>query len=117
MPQFAPDQTTFQDLPGYGQWDTGHYREHIQFVQVLAARSPAVLLPDFDLSSMLTGGSSRGSIVQSHQDAHDLLRAITNVGGVDYSEFNLDESGDFASFLSYHAQEHALIRQVLGIVT
>ena len=62
MPQFAPDQVTFQDGPGMGAWDDSHYREHLQFVQVLAGKTPPVLLPDYDFIQMLTAGSSRNSI-------------------------------------------------------
>lgn len=116
MPNFAPDQVTFQDIPGYGQWDTGHWREHIQFVQVLAAASPAILLPDRDFSVLLTGGSARGSNLESHQSIHEILADITGITQVDFSEFNLDQSGDFYSFLSYHATTHQQLRQALGIV-
>jgi hypothetical protein len=115
MPQFSPDQVTFQDMPGYGAWDVGHGREHIQFVQKLAAQTPPVLLPDFDLLSLLTAGQSRRSQVESHMQAHALLRQVTNVQGVDLSQFNLDDQNDFLNFLGYHASEHQQIRQALGL--
>lgn len=113
MPQFQPDQVTFKDIPGYGAWDIGHMREHLQFVQVLAANHISV--PDFDFLSFLTAGSARGSIVQSHAQAHVLLRAALGITGVDLSAVNLDDSDDFYSWLGYHASDHALIRQQLGI--
>ena len=48
MPQFSPDQVVFNDGPGLGYWDVSQYREHQQFVQVLAQRTPAVLISDYD---------------------------------------------------------------------
>ncbi len=115
MPQFSPDTCTFKDVPGYGLWDTGHWREHIQFVQVLAAQVPPILLPDYDLSTLLNGADARKSIALSHQSVHDLLSGITGTTAVDFADFDLDKSEDFYSFLGYHAQTHAQIRQFLGI--
>lgn len=115
MPQFAPSQVSFNDNPGYGMWDIGHGREHIQFVQVLAARTPPVLLPDPDFLAILSGGRTRRQSMDTHQGVHELLRSITGVAGVDYTEFNLDDEGDFYSMLGYHEQEHQQIRTALGI--
>lgn len=117
MPQFSPDQVTFKDGPGYGAWDDSHYREHLQFVQILAGQTPAVLLPDYDFIQMLTAGGSRGSIFTTHAAAHVQLRQATGVAGVDYTEFNLDQEDDFYNFTGYHATEHAALRAALGITT
>lgn len=116
MPQFAPDQVTFGDIPGLGMWDDNHHREHQQFVQVLATQTPAILIPNFDFLQMLTAGGAERSIVESHSQAHDLLRQVTGVAGTDYSQYDLKNETDFYNFTQYHASEHAAIRQVLGIV-
>ena len=115
MPQFAPDQVTFRDIPGYGAWDIGHGREHIQFVQTLAQRVPAVLIPDFPLLSFLNSGPARPSILQSHAQSHVLIRAALGLTGNDLSTVNLDDQNDFYDWTGYHAQEHAAIRQTLGL--
>jgi hypothetical protein len=115
MPQFAPDQVNFGDLPGYGAFDIGHHREHLQFVQTLAMLTNPVLIPDFDFMQFLTAGQTRGSQVVTHYQAHLMLRQKTNVQGVDLTQFNLDGQDDFNNWIGYHATEHSLIRQVLGI--
>lgn len=115
MPQFAPDQVNFGDLPGYGAWDIAHAREHIQFVQVLAGQSPPVLIPDFDLLAFLASGAARRSIVLSHAQSHNLLRAALGITGVDLSAVDMDNQDDFSSWIGYHLQEHSQIRQALGI--
>jgi hypothetical protein len=115
MPQFQPDQVTFRDAAGYGAWDTAHYREHLQFVQVLAAQTPPILLGNYDLSTMLTAGTARKSIQESHQSAHELLADITGITATDFSGFDLENPEDFYSFLSYHSTTHAQIRQFLGV--
>jgi hypothetical protein len=116
MPQFQPDQVTFNDGPGLGVWDDSHHREHQQFVEVLAQQVPPVLIANYDFLQMLTAGAARRSIVETHNDAHALLRSITGVAGTDYSQYDLSKPDDFYSFLSYHSTEHQAIRQVLGIV-
>jgi hypothetical protein len=116
MPQFQPDQVTFRDIPGMSYWDMAHHREHLQFVQVLATKSPAVVLGDYDLLQMLTSGGNRRATLETHQEAHELLRSATGVDGLDYTAFDLANEGDFYGFLGYHAAEHAAIRQALGIV-
>lgn len=115
MPQFSPDQVTFKDVPGYGLWDTGHFREHLQFVQVLATAVPPILLSNYDFSSMLNGADARKSIIETHQTAHDLLGSFLGITAVDFAGFDLDKSEDFSSFLSYHSTTHSQIRQALGI--
>ena len=116
MPQFAPDQVNFGDMPGYGAFDIGHMREHLQFVQVLAMQTPAIVLPDFDFLQFLTAGGSRQSQLVTHYQAHLLLRQAINAEGVDLTQFNLDDANDFANWIGYHSQEHIIIRQQLGIV-
>jgi hypothetical protein len=116
MPQFQPDIVTFNDIPGYGAWDIGHAREHMQFIQVLAQATPSISLPDFNLLSFLTAGQSRKSMLESHEQAHELLRDATGVQGLDLSQFNLDDEGDFSNFLAYHSTEHQQLRQALGII-
>jgi hypothetical protein len=115
MPQFQPDQVTFNDLAGYGAWDVSHMREHIQFVQVLSQQTPPIVIPDFDFLSFLTAGQSRTSIVQSHAQSHLLLRATLGITGIDLGAVNLDDENDFYNWTGYHASEHSVIRQLLGI--
>lgn len=115
MPQFSPDQVTFNDIPGMAQWDDSHYREHLQFVQTLAGLSPPILLADYDFLQMLTAQEGRRSVIESHNVAHRLLQQICGFTGTDYSGYNLAQEGDFYSFLGYHAQDHASIRSFLGI--
>lgn len=116
MPQFSPDLVTFKDFPGYGYWDTGHHREHQQFVTVLAGQTPAILLDNFDFLQMLTSGNARKQILESHQVAHQLLSQAIGTTAVDFTGFDLDNDQDFYSFLGYHSQTHAQIRASLGIV-
>jgi hypothetical protein len=116
MPQFSPDQVNFGDVVGYGAFDVGHHREHLQFVQTLAALSSPILIPDYDFLQFLTAGQVRNSIMQTHYQAHLQLRGTLGLTSVDLSAFNLDSQDDFYNFIGYHSSEHSLIRQALGII-
>jgi hypothetical protein len=115
LPQFSPDTVTFKDQIGYGVWDDSHYREHLQFVQVLAGQTPAVLVPNNDFLRMLSAGAERKSVVETHAAAHALLDQITGVTETDYSSYNLDDELDFYNFTQYHSSGHQQLRAALGI--
>lgn len=116
MPNFLPDIASFGDIAGYGAWDVGHAREHLQFVQVLAQQNPPVVLPDYDFGVFLSAGQAIRSMLDSHQTVHALLRQITGVSGIDLSQGDLTKEADFYNWTGYHQQEHSQIRQVLGII-
>jgi hypothetical protein len=116
MPNFAPDTANFGDIASYGSFDIAHHREHLQFVQVLAGQSPAVSIPDFDFMAFLTAGQAQRSMLDSHQQAHALLRQITGVRGIDLSQVDLAKENDFDNWIGYHRDEHSAIRNALGIV-
>jgi hypothetical protein len=115
MPDFQPAQVLFGDPAGYSIWDIGHWREHLNFVQALAQQSPVILLPAPDLGAILSGGPTARESMDTHQSIHELLRRYTNVQGTDYTDYRLDEEGEFYSFLNYHEAEHMQIRAVLGL--
>jgi hypothetical protein len=115
MPQFSPDIVNFKDYPGYGAWDIGHHREHLQFVQVLAQQTPTINIPDYDFLQFLTAGVNQPSIVQSHQQAHALLDSILGLTSIDLSEVDLTQENDFENWIGYHQSTHQAIRQALAI--
>lgn len=115
MISFQPDQVSFGDGAGYGDWDTGHAREHITFVQAFAGRTPPVLLADYPLLAFLTGGPARKSVLESHAKVHTLIRPLVGISGIDLSGVDLDNEGQFYDWLGRHAEEHRQIRQFLGM--
>lgn len=116
MPQFAPSNVTFQDPIGYGYWDDNHARQHGQYTLILAGQTPAILIPNYDFLQMLSAGAARKSIVDTHMQAHNVLRQILNVQGVDLTQFNLDSDLDFYNWLGYHDADHMGFDTALGIV-
>jgi hypothetical protein len=115
MPNFQPDICTFQDKIGYGAWDIGHDREHLQFVQVAAAMSPAIVLPAYDFLNILNSGRTQNNQLESHQTVHDMLSQIAGITAVSFTGFDLSKQDDFYNFLGYHQTTHAQLRQFFGI--
>jgi hypothetical protein len=115
MTEFRPDFVSFGDVAGYGAWDDGHAREHLTFVQTFAQQSPAILIPAYDFLTFLTAGQGQQQLLESHFAVHQMLRNATGVNGVDLTQVRLDNADDLMGWLSYHRDEHAAIRQVLGM--
>lgn len=115
MPQFSPDIASFGDSAGYGAFDVGHHREHLQFVQILSQQTPPIVIPDYDLLSFLTAGQNRRSMLESHMEAHAVLRQISSVQGVDLTQVNLDDQNDFYTWIGNHQTEHQQLRQFFGV--
>ena len=116
MPNFQPDICTFQDVIGYGAFDIGHDREHLQFVQIASAMTPPVILPAYDFLNILNSGRTQKNQMESHQTAHDLLSGIAGISTLDFTQFDLSKQDDFYNFLGYHQTTHQQLRQFFGIV-
>lgn len=116
MPNFQPDICTFRDTVGYGAFDIGHHREHLQFIQLAAGFSPAVILPAPDLLNFLTSGTTIRAQLEAHQEAHVLLSQLSGTTALDFTQFDLSKQDDFYNFLSYHQTTHQQLRQFFGIV-
>ena len=116
MPNFQPDTCTFQDFIGYGAWDIGHDREHLQFVQIAAGMSPSIVLPAYDLLNVLTSRHTQRAQLEAHQASHELLSTIAGITTVDFTQFDLSKQDDFYNFLGYHQTTHQQLRQFFGIV-
>lgn len=113
MPTFAPDLVAFGDQAGFGQWDVGHGREHIQFVQTLVGLSAPISIPDYSFLSFL--GNPQPELINAHYEVHEFLRSATGVTGIDLSAVDLQSGAGFDEWLNFHRQEHAQIRAVLGL--
>jgi len=113
MTDFAPDQVGFGDLPGYGDWQDGHHREHLAFADAFAIQSVPVLIPPYDFLSFLTNPTPAN--IGDHQSIHALINARLGLTSIDFGQLDLTNEDDFYSWLGYHATAHQQIRQALGL--
>jgi hypothetical protein len=113
--EFKINEFEFGDTAGNGFWLVQHYRNHLQYNAVLAARTPPVLLPEFPILTVEAGKIGRKSWLNSHQDWHELLRPLANATGVDLSEVNMDNEAEFYAWLDAHAAEHRFLDAFFGI--
>lgn len=113
--EFKITEFEFGDVAGNGFWLIEHYRNHLQYNAVLAARTPPVLLPEFPILTVEGGKIGRKSWLDSHQNWHELLRPLANITGVDFSDVNLDNESEFTQWMAAHAAEHAFLDQVFGV--
>jgi hypothetical protein len=113
--EFRPNLFEFGDVAGSGQWLVGHFRQHLNYNNVLAARTPAVVLAEFPILTMEGGHSGRRSWLNSHENWHELVRPFANVTGIDLSTVNLDNEQQFYEWLDIHNFEHSLLDLAFGI--
>jgi hypothetical protein len=86
-----------------------------------AQKTPPILIPDYNLLEFLMmPGQARKSQIESHVEAHRRLREALGITGGDpavvNNPVNLDDEGSFYNWLGLHRDEHALIRQALGLI-
>jgi hypothetical protein len=112
--EFNPNIVAFGDRAGLGQWEIGHYRQHLRYLAALAARTPSVILQDHNIIGM-GDGEKRKAWANDHQAAHAALRPLANITGTDYTGYNLDDEDDWNQFMSDHAAEHASLDMAFGV--
>src|SRR5215469_13521978 len=116
MALFVHDQAIFGDAAGFGIWRLEHAYEHTQFVQVLAARSPPLLLSDYPFLDWHDNKGFQTTWLDTHSRTHDFLRQVTGVGGYDeLADVNFDEPQQWYDWMGGHSQEHRDLRSALGI--
>jgi len=113
--EFALNLFQFGDIAGNGQWLVGHFRQHLRYNAVLAARTPAVLIPEFPILSVEAGQVGRRDWLDSHDSWHRLIRPFTVVTGINLAEVNLDDENQFYAWMELHNQEHSLFDLSLGV--
>jgi hypothetical protein len=113
--EFKINEFEFGDAAGGGFWLVEHYRNHLQYNDVLAKRTPPVLLPVFPIMSVEGGKIGRRSWLDSHQSWHELLRPLAGATGVDLSVVDMDNENEFTQWMGAHNAEHAFLDQAFGI--
>jgi hypothetical protein len=113
--EFALNTFAFGDAAGNGIWLVGHYRQHLRYNSVLAARSPPVLIPEFSILTVEGGNIGRKSWLDAHANWHQLLRPFANITGVDLSAVDMEEEQQFYGWISAHNDEHSLLDVAFGV--
>lgn len=106
---------TYGDEAGFGLWLDLHYRQHLRYNNVLAARSPPVVLSVFDILAIPQNKSALKFWLDSHENWHELIRPFANVAGINLAEIDFGQPDQFYQWLDLHAQEHAQIDLALGV--
>lgn len=113
--EFHPTTFIFGDRAGQGQWEIGHYRQHVRYVDFLAAQTVPILLADHPIISMGKNDFQRRIWLQDHANVHVILRTYANITGVDLAAVNFEDGDEFTVWLDSHATEHGLIDQAFGL--
>jgi hypothetical protein len=114
MPLFTPDIVQFGDDIGMGLWINSHFYEHQQFT--LIGLQQGIEFVDYDLLGWIPGDETTlKGWQEAHNAMHDSLRYPLNVEFQPFDAFDLHDEQSWYWFMLYHAQEHAALRQALGV--
>jgi hypothetical protein len=116
MTQFAANLFTIGDIAGMGLWEDGHYRQHITYVNYLAALTTPVIIPIYNIMDLIDMGDPEKLRfwLDAHNQWHEQVRPYANVTGVDLSSVDFTNASVFYQWMDDHNAEHALIDQAFG---
>lgn len=116
MALFTHDQCLYGDDEGFGYWHDEHWLEHIQFIQIGLGTTPPVFVPSYNFAQWSWEPELAVRWLAAHSEVHDVLRSLTGISGTDLSVTDLRDETSWYEWMDSHAQEHALLRQALGII-
>lgn len=114
--EFLANTVVFGDQPGLGEWEIGHFRQHLRYNGVLAARSPAVVIPVFPIMNLV--GMTDQEVffwLDAHENWHEQIRPFANVTGINLSFFDVRSPDSFYEWQDLHSAEHNLIDRAFGL--
>lgn len=104
---FLPNLVAPGDIPGLGVYEVGHFLQHQQYLQKLAAQN--ILLPPYDILHMQAHNPNEFlAWLQAHETVHVFLRQHANVSGTDLSYFDPQSAESFEIWQENHRFEHGL---------
>lgn len=113
--QFNPNTFEYGDAAGLGAWLVGHYRQHLVYNQVLAARTPPIILVTYNIFAAEGGHLGTVQWLNDHESWHELLRPLANITGIDLSQVDMTDKNQFYEWIDAHNQEHAALDVVFGV--
>lgn len=116
MTEFSANQFAIGDIGGMSLWEIGHYRQHVDYNNVLAARTPPIILPLFPIIDFISADRDQFRFwLDAHEKWHEQVRPYANVSGADLSLVDFNNPTSFYEWIDTHNQEHALLDQAFGL--
>lgn len=115
--EFANNTVLYGDVVGIGVWADGHYRQHLRYNDVLAKRTPPVILPDFPIFWFPLFSGTRKEIrfwLDSHEQWHEQLRPVANITGPNFADLDWTKEAYFYDWIDTHNVEHDLLDRAFG---
>jgi hypothetical protein len=106
--EFSANIVAFSDIPGIGLWETGHYRQHLNYNTFLATRTPPIIINVYPILGLV--GLDQAKLkdwLEQHELWHEQIRPYANVTNTDLSYFNINDPNSFYNWQQLHNQEHA----------
>lgn len=111
--EFQPDLVEYGDMPGLGMWEDGHYRQHLNYAQVLVAKNRIVTVYPI-LNLVYDNQQQLFDWLNLHEMMHAGLRSLIGLAGSDLSLLDPKSPGSWDNWQQYHRFEHYAFDQAFG---
>lgn len=112
--QFQPDLVDFGDMPGLGEWEDGHFRQHLQYNTALAPQG--IVLPVYPIMNLVgIGNIELMDWLNLHATLHAILRGYAQIPGTDLSVLDPQSPDSWNNWQQYHRFEHYAFDQRFGL--
>lgn len=113
--QFQPNLVEWGDIPGLGEWEVGHYRQHLAYQAALAARTPPVIIATYPIFHVGDDPKQVHAWLISHENLHEVLRSYANITSSNLSDVDWGQENQFYEWLDIHNLEHQLLDKVFNV--
>lgn len=114
--EFQANTVLFGDIQGLGLWESGHFRQHLDYNTHLEGRTPPVIISVYPIMDLI--GFDEAKLRQwllQHELWHEQIRPYANVTNIDLSYFNINSAQSFYDWQGLHNAEHAAFDQAFGL--
>jgi hypothetical protein len=114
--EFFANVVAFGDIPGIGLWEVGHYRQHLNYNNFLATRTPPISIPVYPILNLVSLDKQKLLWwLEQHELWHEAVRPFANVTDTDLSYFDVENANSFYNWQELHNAEHTAIDAAFGL--
>jgi hypothetical protein len=121
---FLLNLVAYGDRVGLGAYETGHFLQHLQYLNALAAKG--ITMPDYDILRLGPGPEAEPdrflgdnanhllSWLNDHEAIHEILRQQANASGTNLSQLDPDSAESWELWQEAHRIQHAQLDAHFG---
>ena len=114
--EFQANLVLFGDIQGLGLWESGHFRQHLDYNNFLFKKHPPVFVDVYPIMDMIRFDEAKlRQWLLQHELWHEQIRPYANVTNIDLSYFNINSPQSFYDWQELHNAEHQAFDTAFGL--